>query len=700
MTFDPTGGLSATDLNGFNAGHDTECWRRLGAHEVRLPDTARGELSGTRFSVWAPNARQVRVAGSFNGWDGEVSPMHPVGGSGVWSVFVEGVGTGTLYKFEVCGADGVWRLKADPMARFCEAAPHTASIVYESQYHWGDDEWLWYRGEAKPHAEPMSIYEVHLGSWRRGLTYLELADQLVDYVRWQGYTHVEFLPVSEHPFQGSWGYQVTGYFAPVSRFGSPDEFRHLVDRLHQAGIGVIVDWVPGHFPRDEWALGRFDGTALYEHADPRRGEQPDWGTYVFNFGRTEVQSFLISNAHYWLEEFHVDGLRVDAVASMLYLDYSRQPGMWIPNHYGGNENLEAVNLLQRVNSHVYKETPGVVTIAEESTSWPGVTRSVEHGGLGFGFKWNMGWMNDSLRYLGRRPVHRQFHHHEMTFASSYAWSENFVLPVSHDEVVHGKGSMYERVPEDPWRKFATLRAFYAFMWSHPGKQLIFMGTEFAQQREFSEERSLDWALTDTWGHRGVQRLVKDLNEVYRAHPALWELDNEPAGFQWIDADDHGGNVFSYLRRDTNGQLLAAVINFSAEPRADYRIGLPAEGTWTEILNTDAEVYDGTGSFGNLGAVESHEVPSHGYPCSAVVAIPPLGAAWFRHDPPAPDPELPESTAGATTVKGADGSSPKDTTPTGAGSDRTGDVSAAATPRRSRDTGEWAERAPERRGTGG
>ena len=657
MTLDPTGGLTATDLSGFNGGHDTECWRRLGAHEVRLHDDERGEVLGTRFSVWAPNARRVRVAGSFNGWDGESSAMHPVGDSGVWSLFVAGVGTGTLYKFEICGADGVWRLKADPMARFCEAAPHTASIVYESQYRWGDDEWLWYRGESRPHAEPMSIYEVHLGSWRKGLTYLELADQLVDYVLWQGYTHVEFLPVSEHPFQGSWGYQVTGYFAPVSRFGSPDEFRHLVDRLHQAGIGVIVDWVPGHFPRDEWALGRFDGTALYEHADPRKGEQPDWGTYVFNFGRNEVQSFLISNAHYWLEQFHVDGLRVDAVASMLYLDYSRQPGMWVPNHYGGNENLEAVSLLQRVNSLVYRENPGVVTIAEESTSWPGVTRPVEHGGLGFGFKWNMGWMNDSLRYLGRRPVHRQFHHHEMTFASAYAWSENFVLPISHDEVVHGKGSMYERVPEDPWRKFATLRAFYAFMWSHPGKQLIFMGIEFAQQREFSEERSLDWELSDAWGHRGVQRLVKDLNEVYRAHPALWELDTDPAGFQWIDADDHGGNVFSFLRRDRTDQVLAAVINFSPEPRPDYRIGLPADGTWTEILNTDAEVYDGTGEFGNLGAVESHEVPSHGLEYSAVVTVPPLGAVWLRHDPPTITEEVVEDPLVETGVEPAAPTSP-------------------------------------------
>lgn len=636
MGFDPTGGLTGWDLTGFHEGHDTEAWRRLGAHEVVIEDSERGPIRGTRFSVWAPNARAVRLSGDFNYWNGQSSPMHRIPGSGVWALFVEGVGTGSLYKFEICGADDVWRLKADPMARFCEAAPHTASIVYESQYVWGDDEWLWYRGETRAHAAPMSIYEVHLGSWRKGLTYLELAQQLVEYVTWQGYTHVEFLPVMEHPYEGSWGYQVTGYFAPQSRLGSPDEFRHLIDALHQAGIGVILDWVPGHFPRDEWALSKFDGTSLYEHADPRKGEQPDWGTYVFNFGRNEVQSFLISNAYYWLDEFHIDGLRVDAVASMLYLDYSRQPGQWIPNIYGGNENLEAVALLQRVNSHVYKEKPGVVTIAEESTSWPGVTRPVAYGGLGFGFKWNMGWMNDSLRYYGQRPIYRQYHHNQMTFASAYAFSENFVLPISHDEVVHGKGSMFERAPEDEWRKIATLRAFYAFMWSHPGKQLIFMGTEFGQRREFSEVRSLDWELTEQWGHRGVQHLVRDLNGIYREHPALWKLDTDPAGFRWINADDHGGNVFSYLRFDGEGQILACVVNFSSDPRPDYRLGLPHKGVWEEILNTDAAHYDGTGKFGNLGQVVAKSVPSNGYPASAGVTLPPLGAVWLRFNPAAED----------------------------------------------------------------
>ncbi|CAA9324468.1 MAG: GH13_9 / GH13_8 / GH13 / GH13_10 / CBM 48 / GH13_36 [uncultured Friedmanniella sp.] len=632
MAFDLSGGLTGWDLTGFHQGHDTECWRRLGAIETTVHDSERGELRGTRFSVWAPNAQAVRLVGDFNYWNGDAGQMHLVPGSGVWALFVEGAGTGSLYKFEVLGVDGVWRLKADPMARFCEAAPHTASIVYNSQYTWGDDQWLWYRGQKTQHQEPVSIYEVHLGSWRRGLTYLELADQLVEYVSWQGYTHVELMPVAEHPYEGSWGYHVTGYFAPVSRFGTPDEFRHLVDRLHQAGIGVIVDWVPGHFATDPWALQRFDGTALYEHEDPKLGWHPDWGSYIFNFGRNEVQSFLISNAYYWLEEFHIDGLRIDAVASMLYLDYSRNEGQWIPNRYGGNENLEAVELLQRVNQHNYARKPGVMMIAEESTSWPGVTRAVDAGGLGFGFKWNMGWMNDSLRYLGHEPVYRQYHHHEMTFAMAYAYSENYILPISHDEVVHGKGSMFERAPEDEWRKFGNLRAFYSFMWSHPGKQLLFMGLEFAQRREFSEQRSLDWEQSADWGHRGVQRLIKDMNAIYRSTPALHKLDTDPAGFSWISADDHGGNVFSFLRYDGEGQMVACISNFAAEPRAEYRIGLPSVGVWEEILNTDAEVYDGSGQFGNLGRVVAGEVPSHGYPASATVALPPLGSVWLRFLP--------------------------------------------------------------------
>ena len=662
MAFDPGGELTGWDLTGFHQGHDTEVWHRLGAHEITVTDSERGQIAGTRFAVWAPNAQAVRLAGDFNYWNGESSPMHLVPGSGVWSLFVEGIGTGALYKFEVLGADGVWRLKADPFARFCEAPPHNASIVYESQYEWGDDQWLWFRGQKKQYEEPVSIYEVHLGSWRKGLTYVELAKQLVEYVSWQGYTHVEFMPVAEHPYDGSWGYHVTGYYAPISRFGSPDEFRYLVDELHKAGIGVLVDWVPGHFATDPWALQRFDGTALFEHEDPRLGWHPDWGSYIFNFGRNEVKSFLVSNAYYWLDEFHIDGLRIDAVASMLYLDYSREAGQWVPNKFGGNENLEAVDLLQSVNVHNYRRKPGIMMIAEESTSWPGVTRSVANGGLGFGFKWNMGWMNDSLRYYGRDPLYRQYHHHEMTFAMAYAYSENFILPISHDEVVHGKGSMFERVPQDEWRKFGTMRAFYAFMWAHPGKKLLFMGTEFGQRREFAETRSLDWDESAHWGHRGVQRLVKDLNTVYKAHPALYALDSDPAGFQWINADDAGGNVFSWVRFDGEGQMIACITNFSADPRHDYRVGLPSEGAWVEILNTDAAVYDGTGKIGNLGQVVAHPVPSNGFPASANVTIPPLGAVWLLFQPtPTEESDEPEKVEAGTRAA-AKQASPRRRTP--------------------------------------
>ena len=631
MSFDITGGLTSIELSGFHEGHDHELWRRMGANLITL-DSDEGPIEGTRFSVWAPHAQEVRLAATFNYWNSSDTHLHRIHGTGVWSRFVPGVGTGELYKFDVLGADGVWRQKADPMARFCEAAPDNASIVYGSGYGWGDDQWMWYRGQRRPHEQPMSIYEVHLGSWRQGLTYLQLADELVEYMTWQGYTHVEFLPVAEHPYLGSWGYHITGFYAPQSRFGSPDEFRHLVDRLHQAGIGVIVDWVPGHFATDPWALERFDGTALYEHPDPRRGWHPDWGSYIFDFGRPEVKSFLVSNAYWWIEEFHVDGLRVDAVASMLYLDYSRGHGEWEPNKYGGNQNLEAIDLLQEVNSHVYKEKAGVVMIAEESTSYPGVTRPVGWGGLGFGLKWNMGWMNDSLRYIGRDPVHRQHHHHEMTFAMAYAYSENFVLPISHDEVVHGKGSMYERMPQDPWRKFATLRAFYAYMWAHPGKQLLFMGTEFGQEREFSESRSLDWELSAEWGHRGVQRLVKDMNGIYADTPALWKLDSDPSGFRWINADDQGGNVFSWLRFDGDGEMIACVTNFATEARHDYQIGVPVAGVWKEILNTDADTYDGSSDFGNLGEVVATDVPWRDFPCTATVTVPPLGAVWLRFAP--------------------------------------------------------------------
>ena len=598
--------------------------------------------------MWAPNAQAVQIIGDFNWWTGDTMSLIP--GSGVWARFIEGLGAGTLYKFRILGPDGVWREKSDPMAQFCESAPSTASIVHQSAYLWDDDEWIEKRTKSRAHAEPMSVYEVHLGGWRRGKTYLELADELVEYVAWQGYTHVELMPVAEHPFEPSWGYQVTGYFAPTSRFGRPDEFRYLIDRLHQAGIGVILDWVPGHFPKDEWALGRFDGTALYEHEDPRKGEHMDWGTYIFNYGRNEVKSFLVSNALYWIREFHIDGLRVDAVASMLYLDYSREEGEWVPNEFGGRENLEAIDFLRYVNRHLYERHPGVLMIAEESTSFPGVTKPVHEGGLGFGFKWNMGWMNDSLRYLEQEPVYRQYHHHLMTFAMVYAYSENFVLPISHDEVVHGKGSMIGKIPQDDWRKFATLRAFYSYMWAFPGKQLLFMGCEFGQRSEFNEDASLEWWVTDLWGHHGLQRLVKDLNNLYTSHPALWKLDSDPAGFRWINADDVAANAFSWVRSDDEGQHIAVIVNFSSEPWHDYRLGLPEAGTWTEVLNSDAAIYDGSGGTGNMGRVIATNDPSNGFDNSALVQVPPLGAVFFRYDPE-PEPAAPIAAATKVPAKG-------------------------------------------------
>lgn len=619
--------LSAIDFTGFGEGHDTELWRRLGARVLPVERDGQ-QVWGTRFSVWAPHARSVRLVGDFNGWNGEQTWLHRIEGTGVWGTFVEGVGSGALYKFEIEGADGLWQLRADPMARFCESSPHTASIVYDSNHTWSDGDWMAQRATVRPHEAAMSIYEVHLGSWRLGLSYAELADQLTEYVVAQGFTHVELMPVMEHPYRGSWGYHVTGFFAPQSRLGQPDEFRYLVDRLHQAGIGVILDWVPGHFATDPWALARFDGTELYEHPDPRRGWHPDWGSYIFDFGRPEVKSFLVSNAWWWVDQFHIDALRVDAVASMLYLDYSRNDGEWEPNVHGGRENLEAIELLRTVNTHLYERAPGVMMIAEESTAYPGVTAAVHQGGLGFGFKWNMGWMNDSLHYVGRRPEHRAYHHHEMTFAMSYAYTENFILPISHDEVVHGKGSMYERVPEDDWRTFATLKAFYAFMWSHPGKQLLFMGTEFAQEREFSEGRSLDWEETGRWGHGGVHRTVAQLNQIYRQHRCLWELDGDERGFRWIDADDAGANVYSYLRFDRAGAAMACVVNFSGQPHERLRIGLPSNGAWDEILNTDARELDGTGHFGNLGQIRAEAVSAHGFDHSAEVTVPPLSAVFF------------------------------------------------------------------------
>jgi 1,4-alpha-glucan branching enzyme len=617
--------LGELDLYLIGEGRHEQLWDALGAR----PTESEG-MAGTAFAVWAPNARGVRLIGDFNFWDGRAYPMRSLGGAGVWELFVPGAGPGARYKFSICGPDGVWREKADPMARLAETPPATASVVYQSEHTWKDDEWLAERAERPPLASAMSVYEVHLGSWRPGLSYRELATELAAYVNDLGFTHVEFLPVAEHPFGGSWGYQVTSYYAPTSRFGSPDDFRYLVDTLHQAGIGVIVDWVPAHFPRDSWALAEFDGTHLYEHSDPRLGSQPDWGTLVFNFGRSEVRNFLVANAVYWLEEFHVDGLRVDAVASMLYLDYSRKEGEWLPNKYGGRENLEAISFLQEVNATAYRRVPGIMMIAEESTAWPGVSRPTHLGGLGFGFKWNMGWMNDTIEYFKLDPIHRQYHHNEITFSMVYAFSENYLLPISHDEVVHGKGSLLGKMPGDEWRKFAGVRSLFGYMWAHPGKQLLFMGQEFAQGNEWSESNGLDWWMLQFDNHSGVQRLVRDLNAVYKDTPALWSQDADPAGFGWIDSNDAHGNVVSFLRfgsQEHGVPLLACVANFSAMPHEDYRVGLPLAGKWREVLNTDAASYGGSG-MGNLGTVQAVPRPWHGRPASASIVLPPLSVLWL------------------------------------------------------------------------
>ncbi|MEU4567458.1 1,4-alpha-glucan branching protein GlgB [Micromonospora sp. NPDC023956] len=612
--------LGELDLHLIGEGRHERLWEALGARVVE---------AGVAFAVWAPNARGVQVVGEFTGWGPDDGwPMRCLGSSGVWEILVPGATVGQRYKYRILGADGHWRDKADPMAAYAEVPPATASVVHRSTYQWSDAEWLARRARRQPHREPMSVYEVHLGSWRPGLGYRELAEQLTAYVTDLGFTHVEFMPVMEHPFGGSWGYQVTGYYAPTSRFGDPDAFRHLVDTLHAAGIGVILDWVPAHFPKDDWALARFDGTPLYEHPDPRRGEHPDWGTYVFDFGRREVRNFLVANALYWLDEFHVDGLRVDAVASMLYLDYSRGEGQWEPNRHGGRENLEALAFMQEVNATVYKDHAGAVMIAEESTAWPGVTRATSEGGLGFGFKWNMGWMHDTLLYTSKDPIYRQHHHHQLTFSLAYAFSENYVLPISHDEVVHGKGSLVGKMPGDLWQKLANVRALLAYMWAHPGKQLLFMGCELGDEREWSEERGLDWYLLHDPARAGVQRLVKDLNAVYRDTPALWAQDTDPAGFRWIAGDDVVNNTASFIRIAPDGSTLVCVANFSARPLHDYRVGLPAGGTWTEVVNTDAHHYGGSG-VGNLGSVRAESVPWHGLPASAPLQVPPLGVLWLR-----------------------------------------------------------------------
>ena len=619
--------VGETDLHLFNEGRHEQLWTVLGAR-VRTFDGLGGpSVTGTSFAVWAPGARGVRVRGDFNSWDGREHPMRQLGTSGVWEIFVPDVGSGTAYKYSVLGRDGNWREKADPMAAYAEVPPATASVVYDSSFTWSDDEWMSTRADGAAQTRPMSVYEVHLPSWRRGRSYAELAEELTAYVTDMGFTHVEFLPVMEHPFGGSWGYQVTGYYAPTSRLGDPDGFRTLVNALHRAGVGVLVDWVPAHFPKDEFALARFDGGPLYEDPNPLRGEHPDWGTYVFDFGRREVRNFLVANALYWTEEFHIDGLRVDAVASMLYLDYSREPGQWQPNEHGGRENLEAVQLLQEMTATVHKRFPGVLTIAEESTSWPGVTRSTHEGGLGFDFKWNMGWMHDSLEYIARDPVHRSHHHGSLTFSLAYAWSEHFVLPISHDEVVHGKGSLLRKMPGDRWRQMAGIRSFLAYMWTHPGKQLLFMGSEFAQDSEWAEHRELDWGALEDPQHAGVQQLVRDLNRTYADRPALWSRDDSHEGFFWLLADDAEHNVLAYVRRGADGEQLVCVVNFAAIPHHDFRLPLPSAGSWKELLNTDAQTYGGSG-VGNMGSVVAADSPYAGQPAHATVSLPPLGAIWL------------------------------------------------------------------------
>jgi len=633
-------------------GRHEELAERMGAHVREL-----GGVTGVSFAVWAPTALGVSVVGDFNSWDGRLHPMRNLGASGVWEIFVPDLGSGAVYKYEIRTALGPI-VKTDPYASCMEKPPVTASIVHERTHVFGDEAWMKARAAKDPWRSPMSIYEVHLGSWRRvpeegdrSLSYREIAPQLADYVIEQGFTHVELMPVMEHPFEGSWGYQVTGYFAPTARFGNPDDFRFFVDHLHQRGIGVILDWVPAHFPKDAFSLGRFDGSALYEHLDPRQGEHPDWGTYVFNYGRREVRNFLMASALHWLESFHIDGLRVDAVASMLYLDYSRQEGEWVPNEYGGRENLEAVSFLRELNEVIQRRHQGALMIAEESTSWPSVSRKTHLGGLGFDFKWNMGWMHDTLRYFQTDPIYRRYYHQNLTFGLLYAWSENFVLPFSHDEVVHGKGSLIQKMPGDRWQKFANLRALFAYMWAHPGKKLIFQGCEIGQWREWSHERSLDWHLLEEADHRGLALLIRDLNRLYRDEPAFFEADIDPKGFQWIDANDADDNVVSFRRiAPRHGSEIVCVANFSPVPRPGFRVGLPREGRWREILNTDAAIYGGSNS-GNAGGIEAVEGPRHGLPFSAELMLPPLGVLWFEAPPkPKAPPEVKSAAKAAPKPK--------------------------------------------------
>jgi 1,4-alpha-glucan branching enzyme len=624
--------LTEFDLYLFNEGTHVRVYEKLGAHVVTVDGTP-----GVAFAVWAPNADAVSVIGDFNDWDPEATPLQPRQSSGIWQGFVPGIGEGTVYKYSIKPRFSAYRIdKADPFGFAAEVRPRTASVVWDlTHYEWRDQAWLARRGVAQAFDAPISIYEVHLGSWKRVpetggfLTYRDLAEQLAEYCQMMGYTHIELLPITEHPFDPSWGYQTVGYYAPTSRFGTPDDFRAFVDILHQAGIGVLLDWVPAHFPRDAHGLANFDGTALYEHADPRQGEHPDWGTKVFNYGRTEVRSFLLSNAVFWVEQYHVDGLRVDAVASMLYLDYSREPGQWVPNQFGGRENLEAISFVQRMNEVVHTEFPGVLTIAEESTAWPQVSRPPYMGGLGFSLKWNMGWMHDTLAYISQVPVHRRWHHNVLTFSLLYAFHENFVLPLSHDEVVHGKGSILNKIPGDAWQKFATLRLLYGYMFGHPGKKLLFMGLDFGQGDEWSEGKSIDWHLLQFPFQSGLQRCVADLHRVYRSEASLHQVDFDWHGFEWLESHDNENSVFAFLRRSRDpDDMLAVVCNFTPVPRYEYRVGVPTGGPWHEVLNTDSSLYSG-GNIGNGGQVWADDEPWAGRPHSLCLTLPPLAAIYLK-----------------------------------------------------------------------
>ncbi len=620
--------LGDVDLHLIGEGTHERLYDVLGAHPREHES-----VTGVSFAVWAPNARSVRIVGDFDRWDGRLMPMRSMGASGVWELFVPDIGPGELYKYEILGQDGTLRLKADPLAFAMQVRPETASKVWDTTaFTWTDDVWMSERAARNPYRSPMAAYEVHLGSWMRNadgswLGYRQAAEKLVAHCLRFGFTHVELLPVAEHPFDGSWGYQVTGYFAPTARFGSPDDFAAMVDILHNAGIGVLVDWVPAHFPMDDFALRRFDGTPLYEHADPQRGEHPDWGTLIFDFGRAEVRNFLVSNAMFWLDRYHIDGLRVDAVASMLYLDYSREPGEWTPNVHGGRENLEAVSFLREMNERVYGRFPGVVTIAEESTAFPGITRPTYLGGIGFGFKWDMGWMHDTLAYFKEDPVHRRFHHDKLTFRALYQGTEQFVLPLSHDEVVHGKGSLLRKMPGDDWQRFANLRAMLVDMWGQPGKKLLFMGAEMAPWTEWAHEGTLPWELLDEPMHGGMAHFMEDLGRVYADTPALWAADHDPDGFAWIDASDVEASVYAWIRR-ADDDLAVIVLNLTPIPRHDYRLGLPRAGRWVEAINSDSEHYGGS-NLGNLGGIQAHDESWHGQPASGTLSLPPLSGLILR-----------------------------------------------------------------------